>query len=165
MTPPCVVRDTKRTGSAMNNVLDDLRQLSVVPSCEGSAYDAWLEQDDAMAFLAKNAGDDEIVIYASSRHTYIHGVLIPKNTVDPPDIDDLLRGGENPYSSLRGSSSKTIAQGDQLVFGRNFTGVPEYEQYIEISQKFVHALDIHICRNGTLGADGTSTVTSGRSSG
>jgi len=142
----------------MNDVLNRLRQLSVIPPREAGAYDAWLEQADAMEFLAENARNDEIVIYASLPHTFIHGVLVPKATVDPPDIDDLLSWNCNPYSSwgvvssesgawieppLGGSGSKSLAQGEQLVFVRDFEGVQERQHYVEILQQLVHVSGIH----------------------
>ena len=142
----------------MSDVLKRLRLLSAAPPCEGGAYDAWLKQADAMEFLDENAKDGEIVIYASLRHTFIHGVLVPSAAVTPPDIDDLMNWNFNPHSSwgvvssgstawieppLGDPGSKSIAQGEQLVFGRSFEGVQERRHYIEILQKLVHVFGIH----------------------
>ena len=92
-------------------------------------------------------------------HTFIHAVLVPADSVSPPDIPDLLSWNYcNPCSSwgvvssaseariespLHGSESTTLESGEQLVFARSFDGVPERQRYIEILQKFVHVSGIH----------------------
>ncbi len=46
-------------------------------------------------------------------------------------------------SPLANAGSKTLARGEQLVFIRNFEGVPERRRYCEILQRFVHSLGLH----------------------
>jgi len=145
----------------MSDVLKELRTMSTVPPREGGAYDAWLQQADALAFLANNLNDNDFVVYAALPHTFIHAVLVPTHSLSPPDIDDLMSWNFNPYTSwgivyglsepqhvsicppLDGAGSKTIAKGEQLVFARSFQGNAQCRSYIEILQKFAHISDLH----------------------
>lgn len=138
------------------STLKELRKLSVPPS-DPDAYNTWLEADDGMKFLTENSKRDWVVTYSASvsPHTLLlHGVLVPKIAVSPPDIDDLLRWQYNPCQSWRwvsdesktwiepplaDSRSKTLGMGEQLVFIRWDV---EGNSYIEISQKFAHVADV-----------------------
>ena len=109
--------------------------------------------------MQDSVGDDEIILYASMRGVFIHAVFVPNASVDPPDQEDLKGWNCNPYDSwsirsdgspspaLANANSKTLAQGQQIVFGRGFSGMPEYEDYIELSQQFIHVLGIHYLRD------------------
>jgi hypothetical protein len=147
----------------MNRALnmDKLLSLSKVPTADS---EMWLISAEAsVEFLKENAKTDEIVLYASLPHVLIHGVLAPLDRLQPPDQDDLLRaqvfpddswavqhasgGGEedrvylNPPLSTPGC--KTLVGGEKLVFRRTFHEVPSKATYTEISQKLVHAFDLH----------------------
>ena len=143
----------------MVDILKRLRQVSTAPF-ESSDYNEWLKQTDIMQFMNDSVNDDEIIAYASlsvrARVTrlFIHGVLVPKAVVTPPDIDDLLSWNCNPYASwslrtecidppLAHSGSKSLERGEQIVFLRSFEGVQERQNYVEILQKFVHVSGIH----------------------
>ena len=119
------------------------------------AFNKWLHQADLLEFLNENIDDDEIILYASMEGVFIHAVCVPREAVDPIDRDDLTKWDCNPYtpwtiradgstvSPLAGSQSKTLAQGEQLVFCRGLSGVEELRDYVELSQQFVHVLDLH----------------------
>ncbi|MGH6897213.1 MAG: hypothetical protein ACREJ5_11810 [Geminicoccaceae bacterium] len=141
----------------MKRTIEKLLGLSTAPD-DSEAFERWLEQGDALSFLRDNASASDVVVYAGLPHTFIHAVLVPEASVSPPEIRDLMSWSCNTYSSwsvvssasqvciqspLSHSGSKTLACGEQLVFGRSFEGVPERERYIEILQKFVHVSGIH----------------------
>jgi hypothetical protein len=144
----------------MAYLLEALHQISIAP-LEKEAFNAWLEAKDAVAFLTDNAQQDEFVVYAGVEHTFIHAILVPASLMNPPDIDDLLSWSFNPFSSwgtwitfneprsvsisppLDHTGSKTLDQGEQLVFGRAFEGRVADKNYFEILQKFVHLFDLH----------------------
>ncbi len=134
-----------------------LRNLSLLPS-DSDAFNIWLEQSDALTFLAENANEDWIVIYCTLQHSFIHGVLVPKAILNPPDIDDLLSWNGNAYSGwgmvtsgtnawieppLENLASETLKKGEQLVFIRDFAGVDEHPTYVELLQKLVHVCEMH----------------------
>lgn len=145
----------------MNNLIQQLRCISLAPARAGGAFDAWLEQSDAFALLDANALDKEFVVYAALPFTFIYAVAVPLQCVAAPDVDDLLRWSANPYSSwsveyrlgkppavsiaqpLSGVDSKVLAKGEQLIYGRTFDGRQEDKRYFEVLQKFAHLLGLH----------------------
>ena len=141
-----------------HRIVERLRQLTTAPP-ETSEYNRWLYQSEIMQFMQDSVSDDEIILYASMRGVFIHAVFVPDASVDPPDQEDLKGWNCNPYDSwsirndgspspaLADANSKTLAQGQQIVFGRGFSGVPGYEDYIELSQQFIHVLNVHYVRD------------------
>ncbi len=134
-----------------------LRNLSLPPS-DSEAFNIWLEQKDALTFLAENANEDWIVVYCTLQHSFIHGVLVPKSNLNPLNIDDLLKWNGNACSGwgmvisrtdawidppLENLVSKTLKGGEQLVFTRDFAGVGEHPTYVELLQKLVHVCEMH----------------------
>ena len=108
-----------------------------------------------MRFMQESVDDDEIILYASMRGVMIHSVLVPRESVDPLDSEDLREWGCGPFDCwsmgsdgsieppLSHSSSKTLAQGEQLIFRRSFDGFADNRHYIEVSQQFTHVLKLH----------------------
>ena len=143
----------------MQSTLKKLRELSLAPS-DADTYSKWLEAGDVMSFLAENAKSKWVVTYLSSSPpslALVYSAFVPKAAVNPPDIDDLLKWHANyregwrvyydepqagivlPLTELdRGS--KTLAQGEQLVFTRTDN---EGQFYVEILQKLAHVTGIH----------------------
>ena len=134
-----------------------LRNLSLPPS-DSEAFNIWLEQKDTLTFLAENADEDWIVVYCTMRHSFIHGVLVPNDDLNPPNIDDLLHWNGDAYGGswgvvisgtdawiepLKGFTGETMKKGDQLVFIRDFVGVNEHPPYVELLQKLVHVCEMH----------------------
>ena len=144
----------------MSGVLNRLCELAIAPS-QKEAFDSWLKAEDAIAFLTDNAQQDEFVVYASIEHTFIHMIFVPASLTNPPDIDDLLSWDFNATSSwgisytfseppevsisppLDNTRSKTLHQGEQLVFARFFEGRMGNKNYFEVLQKLVHIFDLH----------------------
>lgn len=114
-----------------------------------------------MEFLKTNAVDDELVIYGGGEYSYIYSQLVPENALLPLNKPDLLGWGCNPFSSAASyvwgggredvwientllTSSKTLDQGQQLIFGREFEGKNGNDRfYFEVSQEFAHLESIH----------------------
>lgn len=143
--------------------IKDLQSIWAPPS-DGTERAVWLaDAESSVEFLKNNCKNEEMLLYASGPSVLIHGVLAPTNQVSPADQDDLMRdfidpgaswcieraygGGEghriyleHPFQSHR---SKSLIGGEKLVFTRQFQGVEEASKPIEISQKLVHALDLH----------------------
>lgn len=137
-----------------------LTAISHVPASEEAA---WLVgAEDSVAFLKENAQSEEVVIYAIGPTALIHGVLAPVEQVTPADQADLMHafvqtdeswaiqksygGGEGHRVYLEAplsSEGKSLKGGEKLVFRRSFTGVQKGDSTIELSQKLVHALDLH----------------------
>ena len=151
-----------------NDIRKRLCGLLTIPSKDGSDQDYWLEQTDFIGFLEENANEDKIVIYASSScypsagpasSLLIYSILAPKSAVNPIDVDDLLtwnflirntawsvcEDGQKAWlePSLSNLRSKSLAQGEHLVFNRSLEGVKELSYYIEIQQNFSHVCGIH----------------------
>ena len=133
---------------------------------ESEVFNSWLEQQDALGFLADNADEDWIVVYCTLTHSFIHAVFVPNGNLNPLDIDDLLCWNGNAYGSgwgiamsktdawieptLTGFASDSLKTGEQLVFVRDFAGVDEHPTYFELLQKLVHVCEMHFV--GELGA-------------
>ena len=124
----------------------------------------WLEDaEQGVRFLEQSCRlGEEIVLFASGPHLYVHAVLVPHVAVSPPDHDDIERAHFSPSDSwcieraygggggsriylehpLNNHICRTIVGGEKLIFSRSFEGVKSY-QLIEISQKLVHALGLY----------------------
>lgn len=151
-----------------NDIRRKLLGLLTIPSKHSSDYDSWLKQADFIEFLEENAKEDQIIIYASAGYDsvtacptslFLYSILVPEADVSPPDVDDLLtwnfltrdtawsvcEDGEKAWlePSLSDLRSKSLAQGEHLVFNRSLEGVRELSYYTEIQQKFSHICGIH----------------------
>ena len=120
----------------MADIVDRLRAISTAPSREAGAFDIWLEQRDAFAFLKDNLSDPEFVLYVGLPFTFIYAIAVPAASVATIDVDDLFRWSANPWSSwgiwsslgnldevsisspLENAGSKIISSGEQLIYGR-----------------------------------------------
>lgn len=138
--------------------LADLQALAEKPE---KADAAWLAgAENAIAYLKANAGNDEIVIYASGNSVLIHGALALAKNVTPPDgdalqnmhmmLDDCWKiqkswgGGQGHRMYLEPPlDGRTFKGGEALVFRRSFNGLSEGRAPIELSQKLVHSLELH----------------------
>jgi hypothetical protein len=144
----------------MATTVDRLNHIAEVAEQEGN-FDSWLEMKDALGLLLENEQENEFVVYASDRYTFIHALLAPDSALNPLDVDDLMSWNCNPTSSwrinlqsseprsiwitppLEHSGSRTLNQGEQLVFLRDFNGRAGKKSYYEILQKFTHILGLH----------------------
>lgn len=142
------------------DVVSRLRRLTSAPE-QAAAFEGWLHQREMLDFVDKSADDEDVILYAHMRGVFIHGVFVPRASVEPLDREDLADWDCNPYDSwsirndgsvaspLSDSRSKTLASGEQVVFGRSFEGAPKDGTYVEISQKFIHVLNLHYRKERT----------------
>jgi hypothetical protein len=143
--------------SSNDAVLRELEGISRIPEADAGE---WLSSaEKSVEFLKQHVQSDRLVLFASMPRVLIHVVLAPLNNLDPPNQDDLTHdfvtpdeawaiehasGGGQPdrvylFPPLAGS--KTLKDGEKLYFSRSFAG--SRRNSIEISQKLVHALDLH----------------------
>jgi hypothetical protein len=140
-----------------NSVIRKLQATLEVPDGEVE-HRAWLTMESSVGFLDANAGTDSIVLFLSAGHMFVVSAIVPTASVSSPDFTDLMNWDTDPWSSwslwtsaeggrvenpLASDASKTIAEGEQLVFLRSFEGVPERSGYVEILQKFTHLMGLH----------------------
>ncbi|MEJ1164743.1 hypothetical protein V9K97_13635 [Variovorax sp. CCNWLW186] len=140
----------------------NIAALKAIAHAPASGEAQWLVgAEDSVEFLKQNAKNEEIVIYAGGPAALIHGVLAPLQQVTPADQQDLMNhfvgtdetwviqksfgGGEGHRVYLEAplASGKSLTGGEKLIYQRTFHGVHKGERPIELSQKFVHALDLH----------------------
>lgn len=144
----------------MADVIAALKQLSTAPT-EDAAFNEWLEFKDTVAFLRANARENEFVVYASLQHAFMNAIAVPTSAVNPPDVEDLMSWNCNATTSwgvcttfskppsisiappLDHTGSKTLNQGEQLVFARHFEGRIGRKNYHEVLQKFIQVFDLH----------------------
>ncbi len=145
-----------------STILQSLIDLARAPTTD---TEHWLgNAEQSVRFLTKTCEkNDEIFLYASGPHFYVHSVLVPRAAVDPPDHDDLagahlmiddtwciqrtFGGGKGHRVHLESPLSypgcQTLVGGEKLVFWRNFESVKSYQSTIEISQKLLHSLGLY----------------------
>ena len=120
---------------------------------------SWLRAEGHLNILKQNARDTEVILYASSRTTFIHTVITKEAEVTPPDHDDLLEWSSSPFKSRAAycwgmdnnivwletcdsnPNPRTMKNSQNLVFGRQLEGLNEPYHY-EILQEFAHATGI-----------------------
>jgi hypothetical protein len=142
----------------MKEIMKRLLEISKVPEKKPGE---WLSSaEDSVAFLKENGASEWIVIYASLPCVFIHAVLAPLKHLDPADCAELraafvnldsswmiehASGGGEPdrvyLSSPLHGQGKTLREGEKLIFLRSFVG--SSRSHFELSQKLVHALDVH----------------------
>ncbi len=143
----------------MSDVIEELKRLAALPN---SSPGAWLASaEDGVRFLKDHLQGDKTVLYASLNAVMIHGVLVPVTGLNAISHDELSREFVAPdaswiieHASGGGLSARvylapplrhlgrSIEDGEKLVFKRSFAG-REGHTPVEISQKLVHALDLH----------------------
>jgi hypothetical protein len=130
----------------------------------GSDDDTWLvAAKEDVPELVKDAHSEYITLYASLPSVFVQAILAPTEQVTPPDQSDLLHGfvevsdswciqktfgGQEGYRvylepPLCNTGSKSIEGGEKLIFQRRVEGLKGYKPPIELSQRLVHALDVH----------------------
>ena len=144
-----------------NKLTERIARLDIPPE-DSTDYAAWCKADLHMAVLRESAAADELIIYASSRRTFIHTVVIDEENLYPLDQEDLLHWSGNPYFRCAGydwdedrqdvwiannnglSVSTTLEKARPLVFGRHIEGLQgQGRVYFEVSQEYSHLTEIH----------------------
>jgi hypothetical protein len=142
-------------------LIEAITKLDEVPA-DSHAFSEWIHAEAHLAFLRENARADELVIYASGEHTFVHSVAVPNDRLSPIDRDDLMGWSLIPYMSiasyvtgggrddvwvergLSGTGTKTLKDAVQLIFGRTFEGwAGPGRNYYELRQEYAHLAGIH----------------------
>ena len=136
-----------------------LREIDAKP-LDANGFNSWVRARKHLQLLRINAGDDEVILYAYSRPTFIYAVMTPGSDIYPPDHDDLLDWSATPntaratYSWNRGVSdirveswddppgNKSLRRSQNLVIARQMLGT-DYPRSYELLQEFVHAAGIY----------------------
>lgn len=124
----------------------------------------WLENAvDSVEFIRYNYDKDEdIIVFATNNHFFVHAVLVPLENVVNPDHDDLKKFDIWPNSCwgvceypTDGKSSielrdpfhdtdcSTLRGGEKLTFARDFHGTRKNKLMLEVNQKFFQSLDLY----------------------
>jgi hypothetical protein len=140
-----------------STVLKGLDQALEVPT-DSDELHSWLDLEDSLAFIGRNAQADSLVINLYAGHLYIVSALIPKHRIEPHGNSDLLSWNYDPSSSwgicassedawietpFSRGDSRFLEGGEPIVIRRTFEGVPEYSSYFELSQRFAHVMGLH----------------------
>lgn len=149
----------RRIGESPRTPGTRYRDPGKLPEFGSDEYEKWVGQDDFVQFLKTVPDLDEMILYAMAEHVFLYGVLVPTRLISPPDIHDLAarcnlspssgwsivisKEGVSPAPPLDHTGSKTLDQGEQIVFDRSFDGRQEQPSYIEILQKLTHLFDLH----------------------
>jgi hypothetical protein len=139
--------------------INEVVELDIEPKND-SDYDTWIQQEEVVPFLEREGTDEDIIIYAGSRHLFIHAIFIPAFDVTSDSVAPLLdwdfnaSDGWSITSSGSGDDlaieqplaherSHLIRAGEQIIFWRGFEGVRHKSSYFELSQKIAHVLGLH----------------------
>lgn len=142
-------------------LIDAITKLDEMP-LDSHAFSNWIQAEAHLAFLQGNALADELIIFASGEYTFVHSVVVSNTSLSPINQADLMNWSLNPYNSiasyvmggerdnvwiergLRDSSSETLDNSVQLIFGRTFDGWAGQERnYYELNQEYSHLTEIH----------------------
>ena len=136
-----------------------INQLDEPPD-NGNEYSSWIRAKGHLQLLRNNASDPEVIIYASSRPTFLHAVITKESEVIPPNTDDLLNWSSTPHMGRAGYSwtgearnvrveftesnslSRKLKHRQNLIFGRRMEGLDD-PCYYELLQEFAHTTGIH----------------------
>ena len=128
---------------------------------DSDGYAEWLARPPQLSLLRDNAIDQEIIIYASSKYTFIHSVLVSSDALDQLSNEAVLDWSGNPFDLRAGycwgggrndvwiDESSSIWPSipsehvKQLVFVRIFHELREDDAVsYEIRQEYLHASQI-----------------------
>ena len=142
-----------------DKLLEHISKLDQPPS-DDTEYARWILADMHLDLLRKNAEEDEVIIYAGDKYTFINTVAVNEDAIDPLDINDLLGWSGNPFSAVASytwggdrddvwierdspvNGSRTLRAARPLVFGRDKPGFSG-GGYFEVPQEYSHLTDIH----------------------
>lgn len=143
----------------MTTILDRLKKLAAMPQSNPTSW--LMGAEDSVAFLKEHLQGELTVLYASLNAVYVHGVLVPEIALEGVDHEELSRefvppdaswiiehssGGGQPDRVYLDPPLRRLGEqfkdGEKLVFKRSFSG-RKGPSPVEISQKLVHALDLH----------------------
>ena len=141
-----------------NQIAHAINALEEPPDTKHSRS-SWLRAQGHLDVLRQNASDDEVILYASTRTTFIHAVITKESDVITPDYNDLLDWHSSAYTGRAGYSwtpgsvdaqiefsetnprPSTMKHSQNLIFARQLEGLDE-PCHFELLQEFEHATQI-----------------------
>ncbi len=122
----------------------------------------WLTSKFHLALLTDQFVDQEVVLYASTKHLFVHTVLAPVPSVNEQELSLCMDWSFNPYRARiyqyttfhDGGETSSVADcmtddvsgnfcgGKQILFNRFFDGDKESLEW-EVLQELLHLLDLH----------------------
>ena len=144
-----------------NKLIEQISQIDKLPE-DPAKYATWIKAGTHLSLLQNNAEEDELIIYAAGKYTFIHAVVVSQNSLCPLDQDDLLGWNGNPFSLCAGYAwgsgrddvwierggfihgTKTLESARQLIFARKFEGLHSKTRvHYEVLQEYTHVTGIH----------------------
>lgn len=140
-----------------------VEQLKRLEALKDQQSDKWLTGVFHVSQLSDQFADKEIILYASTKHLYVHTVLAPLSGISEEQLAGCMDWSFNPYRARiyqyttyqdDATASSFVADcmtedvsgnfrgGKQLVFNRHFDGDKEGLDW-EILQEFLHLVDLH----------------------
>jgi len=119
---------------------------------------AWIQQNDVVHYLTQEILEDDIIVFASLPHVFIHSVLVPVIELTKSTIDELIEWRHSPDSTwsylissdeiwiekpLASSGSSILNDSEQIIYNRSFEGYDAKSNYFDLNQKISQVLEIH----------------------
>ncbi|WP_417794412.1 hypothetical protein [Terasakiella pusilla] len=143
-------------------LLKGLKSIDYCPE-ETAPYLEWIQGEQHLHFLQQNtANDNELIIYASDKHSFVHTLVVPNEFLFPIDADDLLGWSMNPFTHAAcyvsgggepgvrvekescDDGTKTLRSAKNLIYMRSIEGeTGAGSTYCEVAQEFSHLTGIH----------------------
>jgi hypothetical protein len=146
---------------AHRKIIEAIATLDQVPN-DPAAFGKWIRAGRHLGCLQANAKSDELIIYASGHHIFIHTIAVPDDVLASEDPEALLNWSANPFTTIasyvsgggrdsmwikRGNDhrgSPALDAGVDLIFGRTFEGWSGPDRtYFEVNQEYAHLSGIH----------------------
>ena len=149
-------------GYSHKKLVERIAELNEIPE-DKTKFAEWITANNHLNLLRENAQDDEIIVYGSGSHFFVHSLVVPNDRLYPIDEEDLLGWSCTPFTSIasqvwgggrddvwidrgqRHRGADTLAVATDLVFARTFEGWADEEErtYFEIHQEYAHLSGIH----------------------
>lgn len=133
-------------------LIETITKLDELPTSQAE-YATWITAEAHLAFLRRNAGADEVVVYASGEYTFVQSLVVPNANLAALDRHELMNWDFMPDGSIAsyvtggGRDDVWIERSKnatQLIFGRTFEGWSGPGHcYYELHQEYAHLAGIH----------------------
>ena len=133
-------------------LIETITKLDELPTSQAE-YATWITAEAHLAFLRRNAGADEVVVYASGEYTFVQSLVVPNANLAALDRHELMNWNFMPDRSIAsyvtggGRDDVWIERSKnatQLIFGRTFEGWSGPGHcYYELHQEYAHLAGIH----------------------
>lgn len=133
-------------------LIETITKLDELPASQAE-YATWITAEAHLAFLRRNAGADEVVVYASGEYTFVQSLVVPNANLAALDRHELMNWNFMPDGSIAsyvtdgGRDDVWIERSKnatQLIFDRTFEcwSGPGH-RYYELHQEYAHLAGIH----------------------